>query len=382
MFIFATNIRTKILKYLTKVCFVIALLANCGNLFATEDQIIENKALSNEHSNARIYRSPEERREAGLGTALTDWLKFSGLLEIEKEYFEDNFKNDKKIREYGDTTPALQFTFELSFTEWFGAELVYELEYDNNQKDGKWDEAFVFFDFENIGLGIEAGRVSAPFGEYYSHFITGPMLEFSETIKNGVIVDYSIYEAFEFSLFVIDSDVEKQNKSSEYDWGALLEYVSNNENIRFGLGYLSDLSESDERFLRDENYFYQERVSAWNAFVLFGFNKFEITTEITQAANRFKEFDNQEDRPEAYNIEFAYFPNPNLQFAIRYEGSEEFSEEPGKQYGMNVTWRPAKRINLSLDYLHGEYKNNFVFDDDDNELNDRDLVAVQFSIEF
>lgn len=317
-----------------------------------------------------------------IGTKVNDWLVFSGSLELEKEYLENNLDNNKKIREYGDLVPTLQFALDISFTDWFGAALVYEFEYDNNQNISKWDEAFVYFDFEDIGLGIQAGRVYAPFGEYYSYFITDPILQFGETVKNSVILDYSIYKNFGVSIFAIDSDVEKQNKSTEYDWGALLGYVSSDENISVGISYISDLSESDERFLRDEDYFYQQRVSAWNAHAFLSFDKFEITAEIIKAASSFREFETQEDKPEAYNIEFAYFLSSNLQFALRYEGSDEFSDQPEKQYGINVTWQPNERMSLSLDYLHGEYKNNFVFDDDDNELTDRDLFAVQFSVDF
>ena len=49
--------------------------------------------------------------------------------------------------------------------------------------------------------------------------------------------------------------------------------------LRVGVGYLSDLAESDERFLRAEGDRYIQRVSAWNAYALFGFDKFEITAE-------------------------------------------------------------------------------------------------------
>ena len=61
--------------------------------------------------------------------------------------------------------------FELSFTEWFGVELVYEAEYDGEEKKTGWDEAFIYFDFDGVGIGVELGRgLCFRFGEYYSHF--------------------------------------------------------------------------------------------------------------------------------------------------------------------------------------------------------------------
>ena len=335
-----------------------------------------------EQEKARIYKSPEERREAGLGTEFSDWLKISGLLEIEKEYTEDNLINNKKIREYGNTTPNLQLALELSFREWFGAELVYEAEDDGDKQTAGWDEAFIFFDFDDIGLGIELGRVSMPFGEYYSHFVTGPFLEFGETIRNGLVIDYSIFEFLEVSAFALDSDSEKQGKNTEYDWGASIEIVSETEAIRLGIGYLSDLAESDERFLREEDYLYERRVDAWNVHALIGFDLFEITAELVTANKNFKEFETSEDKPFAYNIELAYFLNSSSQIALRYEYSDEFPDQPKAQYGIAVTSRPIDRLSITAEYLHGEYKNNFVFDDKDRELDDRDLFAIQASFEF
>lgn len=359
------------------ISFSIFIICIVQSSFAEDDD-----ESSDDDDNARIYRSPEDRREAELGTKLNEWLAFSGSLELEKEYFEDNLDNGKKIRGYEDTVPTLQFELEFSFADWWGAELVYEFEYEEERKVGMWDEAFVYFEFEDIGLEVEAGRVTVPFGEFDSYFVTDPFLEFAETTKNGLVIEYTIIDVLEFSAFAIDSDVDKQKKSREYDWGGRLEFVSNNESIRIGLSYISDIAESDERLLRDEGDLYKKRVSAWNAYALFGFENFEITAEVIQATTRFREFDAEEDKPKAYNIELAYLPNPNLLIAIRYEGSDEIEEAPEVQYGVNVTWQPISKVSFSLDYLHGKYKNNFVFDDDDNEFKDRDLIAVELGLEF
>ena len=81
---------------------------------------------NNQHESARKYKSPEERREAGLGTQLNKWTKFSGLLETEKEYFENNTVDNRKIRETVDSSFNVQWAIELVFSSWLGAELVYE----------------------------------------------------------------------------------------------------------------------------------------------------------------------------------------------------------------------------------------------------------------
>lgn len=39
-------------------------------------------------------------------------------------------------------------------------------------------------------------------------------------------------------------------------------------------------------------------------------------------------------------------------------------------------------MNLAVDYLYGEFKNGFVFDENDNELKSRNLFAAQVVVEF
>lgn len=335
---------------------------------------------------ARIYRSPEERREAGLGRQVTDWLQVSGLVEVSKMYQENNSRNGDKLKEYDRPVSALQLGFNLMFSEWLSAEFIFDAEYDfevrssENQLTASWDEAF--FEVSLGEWGIKAGRQYVPFGEYYSHFVTGPILEFGETRGDGVIIDYSFNEMLEVSAFVFDSDVVKQNRDGKLDWGGSIEYVSDDESVRIGLGYLSDLAESDENFLSENNDRYEDRVSAWNAYILLGFDQFEVTAEYLQANNRFREFDANENKPDSFNVEFAYFPVSFVQLAARYEHSKEFRDAPRHQYGLAGTWAPTDHFTVTMEYLHGRYKNNFALDDNDNDLDDRDIVAIEMSLEF
>jgi hypothetical protein len=137
--------------------FAISSLASVSD-FTQDKKNLDKKNQDSQNQDSapstRIYRNPEERREAGLGTELTDWLTFSGLFELEKNYTQ--FKYDNAI---------------------------------------------------DIGeAGIQLGKLNLPFGEYYSHFVTGPLLEFGETRKNAIIFDYGITDGLEVSVFAFDSD--------------------------------------------------------------------------------------------------------------------------------------------------------------------------------
>ena len=67
---------------------------------------------------------------------------------------------------------------------------------------------------------------------------------------------------------------------------------------------------------------------------------------------------------------------------MRLEYSDELADEPEWQYGMSVSWRLHRNINIAVDYLYGDYKDGFVTDDNDNELRHRNLLAAQLAIEF
>ena len=124
------------------------------------------------------------------------------------------------------------------------------------------------------------------------------------------------------------------------------------------------------------------RCPAWNANTLVGFENYELTAEVIQATKAYKELDADADKPFAWNIELAWFPKQTVQYALRLEYSDELEDQPRWQYGVAATWRPHNNVTLSLEYLHGEYKKDFVQDDDDNSLNSRDWVAAQLSLEF
>lgn len=346
---------------------------------------------------ARFYRSPEERREAGLGTQFTDWLRFSGLVEIEKEYLEDHFQNAITTTEDEGATPTVEAVFEVTVFPWLIGEFVFEAEYDSGYF-ARTDEGLIAIESETWGLKI--GRQYLPFGEYYSHFVSGPLLEFGETRATSLIADHSFNDNLEVAAFIFDSDFDNASGSDSYDWGLAFEYVSGNEAIRFGASYLSDVAEADERLLEEHVYTYQQRVSAWSAYALIGFDHFELTAEIVRANSTLKPFaapvleaepeedeeSEEEDikgfKPSAYNLELAYFPQPRLQFAVRIEHSDQLEDEPEWRYGVSATWRVGKHFGLSLDYLYGEYKHGFVLDDNDNALDHSHQVAAQLVMEF
>jgi len=131
----------------------------------------------------------------------------------------------------------------------------------------------------NLGdWGMKIGRLYVPFGVYYSHFVTGPLLEFGQTRGDAILMDYTWRDTLELAAYIFDSKVDRRENHNEVDWGVNLEYVSKDESTRIGVGYLSDLAESQEELLFDFNNNFLRRVPAWNVYGMVGLPPFELTT--------------------------------------------------------------------------------------------------------
>jgi hypothetical protein len=186
--------------------------------------------------------------------------------------------------------------------------------------------------------------------------VTGPLLEVGQTLGDAMLMDYTVMDSVEVAAYILDSKVDRRENHNEVDWGVNVEYVSNDESIRVGAGYISDLAESQDEILFDFNNNFLRRVPAWNAYARIGLSSIEVTGEILRAAHTFREFPKNANQPFAYNLELAYFPFQSVQIATRLEHSEELMDEPLWQYGVSGTWAPWPRLTVSADCLYGRYK--------------------------
>jgi hypothetical protein len=159
------------------------------------------------------------------------------------------------------------------------------------------------------------------------------------------------------------------------------------ENVELGASYLSDLADTDAELLEE----YTERVGGWSAYAVLGFGDFEFSGEFLGATESFDAADLDEDgngsgdKPAAWNLELSYAVAENIEVALRYEGSDEFAGQPERQYGVAASWAPWEHVNLALEYLRGEFDNDFAGDlasDGGSPADKRDLVTAQLAFEF
>lgn len=367
---------------LVAVCFTASIFL-CFCKPSHPATLSEKSIETPELATRNIYRSPEERREAGLGTEITEWLKASVLVELETSRMNESFKESISDRDITDSSHSMQLGLDLTLADSFSAELVfeYEVDHETDQQHSKLDEGVIKYDGDYWDL--ELGRLFVPFGEYYSHFISGPMLEFGETSGKGFVVNFEASNLLDVFVFGLRGDMKRiDTRGNELDWGMGIEFNSSDESIKFGLGLISDLADADESILEDTNNVYERRVAGFNVFALFGKDHYEVTVEFIQAVREFSEFNEAANKPWAANLELAWFPRPTYQFALRFETSDELEDQPEHQFGLSTTWLIGGYINLAAEYLYGEFKNGFATDDDDNELDSNSQIAARISVKF
>jgi len=341
----------------------------------TQQQKMEDKFSEYE---AERYHTLEGKKEAGLGTVIGDHLTLSGLLEVEA-YFEGIKDRDGNSDSQSDLTLATaQLSLGVLINEMLTGDL--SLLYEEDETDLEVDEAAINLEYN--GWFGRLGQQYVPVSPFYSHMITDPMtLEIGESRETAVLGGYRT-DLVEISLFLFNGDTEEEGGEDHInDWGAHLT-VFPVSGVEVGIGYLADLADTDGELL-DGVEEYQSQTGGMSAYVVWEFSDFGLSAEFVGAAEDFDAEDldmdgnGSGDRPTAWNTEFAWYPLSYLEFAVRLEGSDEYYDMPELQYGINASWSPMENLSLGLEYLHGEFDEDF-----SDNLDTRELVVTQLSLEF
>jgi hypothetical protein len=115
-------------------------------------------------------------------------------------------------------------------------ETIYE--YDDKSNRHTLDEAIAAF--EGGDFELELGKLFVPFGVYFSHFVSGPLLEFGETRGRGATLSYRPDDRLDLAAFVYKGRASKtESNGRDWDWGFAVE-GSPFEFGSFGVSYLSE----------------------------------------------------------------------------------------------------------------------------------------------
>lgn len=325
-----------------------------------------------------VYLTREDRREAGIKHAIFPWLTLAGLLESEWSSERLRPVEDGRRTRDRELANSVQIAAEVTPSEWSKLELIYEYEDDDDHNRHILDEAVL--SVEHGDFEWEAGRLYAPFGEYFSHFIEGPVLEFAETRATGMNLSYSPSEALDLKAYAYDGKASEAS-GGEVDWGIALE-VSPFEMGTLGLSYISDLGDAEDPVADPEDLEGSGRVDGLSGYAVFGFGDFEFNAEFVAALNAFDALDPEADRPFAWNAEIAYYPSDRYEIAFRIEGSREIADAPQSRAGLGAAVWLWGRAALRIEYLRGTFRPGLAKDDLEQELDSIELIASQLNIEF
>jgi hypothetical protein len=187
----------------------------------------------------------------------------------------------------------------------------------------------VLLEVGNDDVALKLGEFYLPFGEYHSHFIMGPLLEFAESRHAAVQLQFALPSGLELVAYAFRGKVQKQSlpqyNGGDLDWGVSVNFTSSQKNFRMDLGYVSDLAESDEQLLADAGNEYRRRVDAGSAHFLYGWPGGEVSAELIHALDEFAELDGNYNRPRAANFEMTLLVKPQWQLTFRYEISRNMA---------------------------------------------------------
>jgi hypothetical protein len=326
----------------------------------------------------RAYTTREERREAGLQHELTPWLTVAGLAEIEQAMQRYDLHDTPDTGHDDDLSASLQLGLDLDLPLQMHGELVFE--YENHPDRFRLDEGLI--SYETGDFDLELGRLYIPFGEYFSHFPSGPLLEFGETRGDGLILSWGPDERLDLAAFLYRGQAQAaEGDTGQRDYGLAIE-AKPLAMATVGMSALSDLADSDERLLDDHGDRYARRVPALSAHASAGLDDFEMTAEYVCALRAFHELDADRNRPAAWNLELAWYPSGPYEWALRVEGSDELEDAPHRQAGASFTWRFADHAFLALEYLQGRFRHDLAEDSAGHALTRVRHLGAQLSVEF
>lgn len=339
-----------------------------------QEETVKPEQRAREES-VRKYRTRNERLEAGEERQLSKWVYSTTLAEVEWERETLTLKDNPE--EERETASVLTLIGGIRFapSEAFEANVV--LEYDSELDDTIVDEAVMAATLEPFE--VEIGKQNLPFGEYFSRFNTGPMLEFGDTADVAAKLSYSLEDKLELSLTGYEGLARSEIESdSDIDYVAAAEYWPT-DSLALGLSYITDLADSEVEFLLDNDNRFLNKVPAASGYALWVADKYEISFEYVRALEDFEELDEDRNRPSAWNLELGLFVVKDVDLAFRIEGSKELDDEPEIRAGASMTLLINEKTTFTLEVLRGGFMDGFVTDDDDNSVDNQNILGLQFS---
>ena len=362
---------------------------------------------------SHIAGHPEERlplriQEAKEALGLSDRIELSGVIEVEMGSETHRVKypgtsNTDKFRDDDLTLATVEIGVDTDINKYTKGHLLFLYEEDEDEDRLRIDEGTIQIGGveETCGFYVLAGKYYPHFGELNSWFVSDSLnLEIFEIRESAVQIGCE-KEWFTAGIGAFHGDIQETGEDESRIKGFFADASFHNPedtlggiSLLLGASYLSNLADTDT--LQDEDGAdgnqIEDYVDGIAAYLVAEYGQFSLGAEYITALDDFNEGEMayavnrngsaRSTEPEAWNIEFAFRPVDELQFAVKYEGTNDmFGLFPEEQYGGVVSWALFDQTVLSAEYLHGEYDRNNQNADGQIE-DDRDVFTMQLAVEF
>lgn len=354
-----------------------------------EGKMVANTRIEDGHHHS--VQSIEDRGDRLQGTSkgvtvLGGKVHLSGLVEAEMTASRAMDVDGVKTNNSDLVLATAQLNANAKVNQYVGGHLVFLYEEGDNDNI-TIDEAVVTLKGgDDSPLYAYVGRQYVPFGRFESHFISDPgTLALGETNDTALVAGYA-NEIVDYNVAGFKGKVKEAGASERINSVAasatLTMPSSSNEGISLssGLSYLSNLASSDG--LERETITVGEVVTViggWSAFASFGYaERFFVDAEYLGAIKDFAidDFsftDENNLRPEAWNLEAAARLCESAEFAIRYGGSSGTGTFLSQdEYGAALLYHVFDSINLTVEYLFQEFRDG----------SDNSQGTIQLAVEF
>ena len=370
-----------------RACFFAAAMASLVSMASLAATLEERVDALEQAKQAELYHTQEEKK-AEPGIHLGDRISLSALLEVEASLESEKGEGEGAQSSSDLVLSTAQLGIRGKINEYFAAHLILLMDEEEIDEGGpavEFDEATI--DYLRGPWSARFGRLYVPFGEFISHFSDDPSLvDLGDTRETAVLVRYDYGDMLSVSAFVFGGDADRAGDSEDFrrrinDWGLHLKLLPM-KNLEVGVGFLSDLAESDADWPTTATH-YERRVAGWSAFGRLFLEPFEVSAEVVGAARRFDprdldvNGDGRGDRPLAWNVEGAWRLAPDVELAARMEGTREFFDRPRLQCGLGASWSACEGVTISASYLFGLFDADF-----SGGAESRHRVVTQLAVEF
>ena len=323
-----------------------------------------------ESQNAITFPQSQAQQSARLLPELD--AEFFGLLELENSIYRLQLLNGQQAQQ---SSPVATLQLGLQLQPVDGLTGIFVLEFEDDVTS-EWSIDEALLTWQQTHWALTVGRFYSPFGVFYSHFITDPMVLLAETQADQLQIEIHVSEQFALNVFALKSEVSLGQDSQSLDWGASLSWHSTDDAIQWGVSYLSDLAESDEGLLEELDASLIGKLPALSSHLLVVVDAMEFSAEWVKAFPSHRAPMQSVQNVSFYNVEWAWSPIRSWSFLTRYERSQHIVTLPKTRWGIGGRKFLMEEVSLALEYFYGSYSAH------PDGLNYEHLMAGQLSWEW